>query len=118
MAVLWGDHRDDWLFESIRVRRVPLVFVIGILNVFLFSDFFPVILTFLRQLPVIGHFLTLPYVRNVSFDGQTFSSTALTSVTGSGPLSGFTTVYSLTYIMHLGHSIISDVCTMHGTRSC
>ena len=29
-------------------------------------DFFPVILTFLRQLPVIGHVLTLPYIRDVS----------------------------------------------------
>jgi hypothetical protein len=32
-----------------------------------YSDFFPVILTFLRQLPFIGHFLTLPYVRDVSY---------------------------------------------------
>jgi hypothetical protein len=30
------------------------------------SDFFPVILTFLRQLPFVGTFLTLPYVRDVS----------------------------------------------------
>ena len=29
------------------------------------SDFFPVILTFLRQLPFIGTFLTLPYIRDV-----------------------------------------------------
>ncbi|KZV62818.1 Got1-domain-containing protein [Peniophora sp. CONT] len=35
----------------------------GFLN--LFGDFFPVILTFLRQLPYIGNFLTLPYVREV-----------------------------------------------------
>ena len=30
-----------------------------------FSDFFPVIITFLRQLPFIGQFLNLPYVRPV-----------------------------------------------------
>jgi len=35
----------------------------GFLN--LFGDFFPVILTFLRQLPVIGNILTLPYIRDV-----------------------------------------------------
>lgn len=30
------------------------------------SDFFPVILNFLRQLPFIGNFLNLPVVRDVS----------------------------------------------------
>jgi len=35
----------------------------GFLN--LFGDFFPVILTFLRQLPYIGNFLNLPYIRMV-----------------------------------------------------
>lgn len=30
------------------------------------SDFFPVILNFLRQLPVVGTFLSLPYIRSVS----------------------------------------------------
>jgi hypothetical protein len=39
-----------------------LVEMFGFLN--LFGDFFPVILTFLRQLPFIGHFLNLPYVRH------------------------------------------------------
>ena len=29
------------------------------------SDFFPVILNFMRQLPVIGTFLSLPYIRGV-----------------------------------------------------
>ncbi|KAI0062856.1 Got1-domain-containing protein [Artomyces pyxidatus] len=33
----------------------------GFLN--LFGDFFPVILTFLRQLPFVGQFLNLPYIR-------------------------------------------------------
>jgi hypothetical protein len=31
------------------------------------SDFFPVILSFLRQMPVIGQFLSLPYIRGVSY---------------------------------------------------
>ena len=29
------------------------------------SDFFPVVLSFMRQLPVIGHFLSAPGVRQV-----------------------------------------------------
>ncbi|GAA93930.1 uncharacterized protein L969DRAFT_70068 [Mixia osmundae IAM 14324] len=41
-----------------------LIEAFGFLN--LFGDFFPVVLTFLRQLPVIGHFLSLPYVRQVT----------------------------------------------------
>jgi len=36
----------------------------GFLN--LFGDFFPVVLTFLRQLPVIGTLLNLPYIRMVA----------------------------------------------------
>lgn len=30
------------------------------------SDFFPVVLTFLRQLPIIGNILNMPYIRTVS----------------------------------------------------
>merc|ERR1711939_517404 len=41
-----------------------LIEAIGFLN--LFGDFFPVVLTFLRQLPVIGHFLSMPGVRQVT----------------------------------------------------
>ncbi|OCB88442.1 Got1-domain-containing protein [Sanghuangporus baumii] len=36
----------------------------GFLN--LFGDFFPVILTFLRQLPFVGTLLSLPYIRDVA----------------------------------------------------
>lgn len=32
----------------------------------LHSDFFPVILNFMRQLPVVGTFLSLPYIRGVA----------------------------------------------------
>ncbi|KAH9452115.1 hypothetical protein Pst134EB_016073 [Puccinia striiformis f. sp. tritici] len=38
-----------------------LIEMFGFLN--LFGDFFPVILSFLRQMPVIGTFLSLPYIR-------------------------------------------------------
>jgi len=41
-----------------------LVEAFGFLN--LFGDFFPVILTFLRQMPIIGTFLSLPYVRGIT----------------------------------------------------
>lgn len=41
-----------------------IVETIGFLN--LFGDFFPVILTFLRQLPFIGHFLSLPFVAKIA----------------------------------------------------
>ncbi|KAI0301084.1 putative GOT1-membrane protein required for ER to Golgi transport [Multifurca ochricompacta] len=40
-----------------------LVEMFGFLN--LFGDFFPVILTFLRQLPFIGQFLNMPFIRPV-----------------------------------------------------
>jgi hypothetical protein len=40
-----------------------IVETFGFLN--LFGDFFPVVLTFLRQLPVVGTFLSLPYIRPV-----------------------------------------------------
>lgn len=36
-------------------------------------DFFPVILTFLRQVPGVGHLLSLPYIRDVSVSLRSFS---------------------------------------------
>lgn len=36
----------------------------------IYSDFFPVVVTFLRQLPFIGTALSLPYVRDVSHSFQ------------------------------------------------
>ncbi|EJD52975.1 Got1-domain-containing protein [Auricularia subglabra TFB-10046 SS5] len=41
-----------------------IVEIFGFLN--LFGDFFPVILTFLRQVPLVGTFLNLPYIRGVA----------------------------------------------------
>lgn len=41
--------------------------IITVLTILLYnaSDFFPVILTFLRQLPIIGNVLSMPYIREV-----------------------------------------------------
>lgn len=47
--------RASWNLESVCPNRVAC------------SDFFPVIVTFLRQLPFIGTALSLPYIRDVSF---------------------------------------------------
>ncbi|GAA5826623.1 hypothetical protein JCM10212_000090 [Sporobolomyces blumeae] len=41
-----------------------LIEMFGFLN--LFGDFFPVVLSFMRQLPVIGTFLSMPGVRQVT----------------------------------------------------
>ncbi|PCH43814.1 Got1-domain-containing protein [Wolfiporia cocos MD-104 SS10] len=41
-----------------------IVETLGFLN--LFGDFFPVVLTFLRQVPGIGHVLSLPYISSVA----------------------------------------------------
>ncbi|BGP50970.1 hypothetical protein JCM10450v2_006896 [Rhodotorula kratochvilovae] len=41
-----------------------LIEMFGFLN--LFGDFFPVVLSFMRQLPVVGHFLSAPGVRQVT----------------------------------------------------
>jgi len=46
-----------WPFTGVIVETF------GFLN--LFGDFFPVVITFLRQLPFIGTFLSLPYIRGV-----------------------------------------------------
>lgn len=62
--------RDVRVSQSFRVRVVPCVkrtALCDLLFTFFFSsrDFFPVILTFLRQLPFIGQFLNLPFIRPV-----------------------------------------------------
>ena len=62
---------DVWFSQSFRVRCClpPCVKRTASCDLpfFFFSsrDFFPVILTFLRQLPFIGQFLNLPYIRPV-----------------------------------------------------
>ena len=48
-----------------RVTALTQLKTVTLLCLCLSSDFFPVIITFLRQLPFIGQFLNLPYVRPV-----------------------------------------------------
>jgi hypothetical protein len=60
--------RDVRVSQSFRVRVVPRVkrtALCDLLPFFFSRDFFPVILTFLRQLPFIGQFLNLPFIRPV-----------------------------------------------------
>jgi hypothetical protein len=67
-----GDVRFS---QSFRVRmrffsgRVSVLPVLSLPR----RDFFPVILTFLRQLPFIGTFLNLPYIRPVRHPPSFFS---------------------------------------------
>ena len=65
VAVFWSNSGDFRIFESLRVRYTFLLDHDVLLNL-LSSDFFPVILTFLRQLPFVGQLLNLPYIRDVS----------------------------------------------------
>jgi hypothetical protein len=64
----WDDRGDFWFPEPLRVRLSALRFSPALPDsdaIRLNRDFFPVIITFLRQLPFIGHFLTLPYISTV-----------------------------------------------------
>ncbi|KZT08380.1 Got1-domain-containing protein [Laetiporus sulphureus 93-53] len=83
VTLIIGPHKTVTFFARKQKLRGTMCFLGGILLVFikwpfigvivetlgflnLFGDFFPVVLTFLRQLPVIGHVLSLPYIRNVA----------------------------------------------------
>jgi hypothetical protein len=70
VAFCRSDSGDVRLPESLWVCG-GTVFAYHTTNRHLFSDFFPVILTFLRQLPFIGSLLQLPYIRDV---GDSFRS--------------------------------------------
>ena len=65
MAVHWVLGGDIRVPELVWVRPGHDGLHRGLVSDSLYSDFFPVILTFLRQLPFVGTFLTLPYVRDV-----------------------------------------------------
>lgn len=80
MAFLWDDHRNFWFFKSFRVRVVSYwpyhcLSYLPIAN----RDFFPVVITFMRQLPFIGTVLSLPGIRTVRF----LALDALTCLTDS-----------------------------------
>lgn len=82
LTLIIGPNKTFHFFARKQKLRGTVCFIGGILLVFfkrpfigviveafgflnLFGDFFPVIITFLRQLPFIGTALSLPYVRNV-----------------------------------------------------
>ncbi|KAI0718963.1 Got1-domain-containing protein [Cerioporus squamosus] len=83
LTLIIGPHKTFYFFARKQKLRGTICFIGGILLVFfkwpfvgvivetfgflnLFGDFFPVILTFLRQLPVVGQVLSLPYIRDVA----------------------------------------------------
>ncbi|KAL4248183.1 GOT1 family protein [Abortiporus biennis] len=83
VTLIIGPHKTFYFFARKQKLRGTVCFIGGILLVFLkwpfvgvivetigflnlFGDFFPVILTFLRQLPFVGNLLRLPYIREVA----------------------------------------------------
>ncbi|OCH92485.1 Got1-domain-containing protein [Obba rivulosa] len=83
LTLIIGPQKTFYFFARKQKLRGTICFIGGILLVFLkwpfvgvivetfgflnlFGDFFPVVLTFLRQLPFIGHLLSLPYIRDVT----------------------------------------------------
>ncbi|ETW80660.1 hypothetical protein HETIRDRAFT_320039 [Heterobasidion irregulare TC 32-1] len=83
LGLIIGPQKTFYFFSRKNKLRGTLCFFGGILLVFikwpffgviletfgflnLFGDFFPVILTFLRQLPFIGQVLNMPYIRNAA----------------------------------------------------
>ncbi|KAA1475146.1 Got1-domain-containing protein [Dentipellis sp. KUC8613] len=83
LFLIIGPQKTFYFFARKQKLRGTACFLGGILLVFLkwpffgvvletfgflnlFGDFFPVILTFLRQLPFVGQFLNMPYVRDVA----------------------------------------------------
>ncbi|KAG8751509.1 Golgi Transport [Serendipita sp. 396] len=82
LTLIIGPQKTFYFFARKNKLRGTICFFGGILLVFfkrpligmivetfgflnLFGDFFPVVLTFLRQLPFVGNFLNLPYIRTV-----------------------------------------------------
>lgn len=83
LTLIIGPQKTFYFFARKQKLRGTVCFLGGILLVFckwpfvgvvvetfgflnLFGDFFPVILTFLRQLPIIGSALQLPYIRDLA----------------------------------------------------
>ncbi|KZT26821.1 Got1-domain-containing protein [Neolentinus lepideus HHB14362 ss-1] len=93
ITLIIGPQRTVYFFARKNKLRGTICFTGGILLVFLkwpfigviietfgflnlFGDFFPVIVTFLRQLPFIGQLLSLPYIR-VAVDRLAGSQTSV-----------------------------------------
>jgi len=83
LTLIIGPQKTFYFFARKQKIRGTACFIGGILLVFLkwpfigvlvetfgflnlFGDFFPVILTFLRQVPFVGQLLSLPYIREVA----------------------------------------------------
>ncbi|ORY45842.1 putative GOT1-membrane protein required for ER to Golgi transport [Leucosporidium creatinivorum] len=83
LPLIIGPRKTFYFFARRNKLRGTFCFVTGIVLVFvkypfigmivetfgflnLFGDFFPVVVSFLRQVPVIGTFLSLPVVRQVT----------------------------------------------------
>jgi len=83
LTLIIGPQKTFYFFARKQKLRGTVCFIGGILLVFLkwpligvivetfgflnlFGDFFPVILTFLRQLPFVGNLLNMPYIRDVA----------------------------------------------------
>ncbi|TFK75353.1 Got1-domain-containing protein [Pluteus cervinus] len=82
LTLIIGPQKTFYFFARKQKIRGTVCFIGGVLLVFfkhpffgvlietfgflnLFGDFFPVVVTFLRQLPFIGTALSLPYIRDV-----------------------------------------------------
>lgn len=71
---------------------------LGLSNVYgLCRDFFPVVITFLRQLPFVGTFLSLPYVRVVG-SSSTGSFKCSYTISGGGSTCWITNICSMTIL--------------------
>ncbi|KAI8454811.1 Got1-domain-containing protein [Phakopsora pachyrhizi] len=83
ITIVIGPKKTFYFFSRRNKVRGTICFITGIVLVFikypffgiliemfgflnLFGDFFPVVLTFLRQMPVIGQILNVPYIRAVT----------------------------------------------------
>ncbi|KZP17952.1 Got1-domain-containing protein [Athelia psychrophila] len=83
LTLIIGPQKTFFFFARKEKMRGTACFIGGILLVFLkwpfigiiveafgflnlFGAFFPVILTFMRQLPFVGNLLSLPYIRDVA----------------------------------------------------
>jgi len=63
VCINWNDRGDIWLLEPVWVRGIFSKRKFELIA--WFSDFFPVVVTFMRQLPFIGNILSLPFIRPV-----------------------------------------------------
>jgi len=94
--------RDVRFSKSFRVRDnvdgITIHTSILTCSPFRFRDFFPVILTFLRQLPFVGQLLNLPYIRPVRHPPSLFHSVISRSLARRRRASANGSFSSLTYL--------------------